>query len=408
MNNPFPKNFYWGAATASYQVEGGIDNCDWAEAARQGKVPTAGVLADHYNRYAQDFDLAKELGHNAHRFSIEWARIEPEPGVFDESELEHYRSVLLALRERGIEPFVTLWHFTLPLWVAEAGGFEHPNTVAWFARYAAKVTESFGDLCTFYSTINEPNVYATHGYLYGAWPPFKRAKIGPKAIGKADGTSDKTGAVAKFSHFFSYVKVERQLVKAHIAAYNAIKTANPNAQVSVVKHVHYFEADDSWWNQRKAAIARYFQTDRYMNRVQKYCDVIGLNYYRNTRFGETRNFIKTDMDWNAFPSGIYGALLQLKKCRKPIFVAEAGLADADDDLRAQYITLQLQAVARAISDGVDVRGHMYWSLMDNYEWALGKTKRFGLIDIDYETLARRVRPSAVVYKKLIEQYSEVE
>ncbi len=405
MIKKFPKVFYWGAATASYQVEGGIENCDWAEAAREGRVPEAGRLADHYNLYEQDFDLAKELGHNAHRFSIEWARIEPEEGKFNEEELDHYRNVLQALRDRDIEPFITLWHFTLPVWVAKKGGFENKEIVDLFARYAEKIVMSFGDLCSFYSTINEPNVYATHGYLYGAWPPFKRAKVGLKAIGKEDGTSDETGAVAKFSNLFAYRKVEKHLVLAHIAAYKAIKRANPLAQVSVVKHVHFFDADGKWFNKTKASIASYFQTDKYMKRVQKYCDTIGLNYYRSTRFGDNRNFLRTDMDWKAFPSGIYGALIQLRKFNKPVFVAEAGLADADDDLRGQYISLQLKAVERAIADGVDVRGHMYWSLMDNYEWALGTTKRFGLIEIDYSTLERKIRPSALVYKEIIEKNS---
>jgi beta-glucosidase len=124
MKQDFPTGFYWGAATASYQVEGGIDNCDWAKAAREGRVPVAGRLSDHYKLYDADFAIAQELGHNAHRFSVEWARIEPVEGVFDENELEHYRQVLQALRNRGIEPFVTLWHFTLPQWLADKGGFE--------------------------------------------------------------------------------------------------------------------------------------------------------------------------------------------------------------------------------------------------------------------------------------------
>ena len=404
----FPAGFYWGAATASYQVEGGIANCDWAEAARAGKVPNAGRVADHYNRYLEDFDIAKALGHNAHRFSIEWARIEPREGEFDEAELEHYRQVLQALQDRGIEPFITLWHFTLPQWLADKGGFENEQTADLFARYAAKVVASFGDLGTFYSTLNEPNVYATHGYLYGAWPPFKRAKIAWKKIGKEDGTSEKTQALAKFTHFFAYRRVERNLVRAHIAAYKAIKSVSPEAQVSVVKHVHVFDSDGGWVNKKLAAITSYFQTDRYMSRVINYCDLIGLNYYRNTRFGESRNYLRSDMDWKVYPGGIFDALVQLQKFNKPIFIAEAGIADEDDDVRGQYISVQIKAVARALAAGVDVRGHMYWSLLDNYEWALGTTKRFGLVAIDYDTLEREIRPSAFVYKDLIEQYSKVE
>ena len=402
------ETFYWGAATASYQVEGGIENCDWALAAAEGKVPPAGRLADHYHRFEQDFDIAVELGHNAHRFSIEWARIEPEEGEFNERELEHYKAVVHALRDRGLEPFVTLWHFTLPKWFAKKGGFAHPDAPEIFARYCRVVIEALGDSVRFYATINEPNVYATHGYLYGAWPPFKRARVGWKKIGKEDGTSEKTGAVARFSHLLDYFTVERQLVQAHIAAYNAIKEVRPNALVSVVKHVHYFSHDGKWHHRLMAKLASYFQTDRYLNRMIAYSDMIGLNYYRNTRFGETRDFLRTDMDWKALPSGIYGALMQLKKFNKPVFVAEAGLADEDDDLRGQYISVQVQAMQRAMDAGVDVRGHMYWSLLDNYEWALGTEKRFGLVEIDYDTLERHIRPSAYVYKEIIKRNSVVE
>ena len=239
----FPDGFFWGAATASYQVEGYNENCDWALAARSGKVPQAGRLADHYHRYEEDFDIAKKLGHTAHRFSIEWGRIEPKEGVFDQDEIEHYKQVLRALKKRNITPFITLWHFTLPVWLAQSGGFERHDIPEIFARYCAKLVSEFGDLCVYYSTINEPNVYATHCYLYGAWPPFKRASILWKKIGKEDGTSERTGAVASFWNILAYLRVVNNLARAHNAAYDAIKKINPQAQVSVVKHVHHFDTD---------------------------------------------------------------------------------------------------------------------------------------------------------------------
>ena len=170
----FPKNFYWGAATASYQVEGGILNTDWAKAASEGRVPPCDRACDHYHRFESDFDIAKSLGHNGHRFSVEWARIEPEKGKFNQEEIEHYRQVLLALKERGITPFITIWHFTLPLWFSESGGFERKDAPEVFARYAAYVVSQLSDLCQFYSTMNEPNVVGSNGWLRGSWPPFKR------------------------------------------------------------------------------------------------------------------------------------------------------------------------------------------------------------------------------------------
>ncbi len=401
----FPKNFYWGAATASYQVEGWNENTDWAVAAKQGKVPLAGRLADHYHRYEEDFDIAKELGHNAHRFSIEWARIEPCEGIFDEMEIEHYRDVLKALKKRGITPFITLWHFTLPIWFSEKGGFEHPDSPELFARYASHVVEKLGDLCEHFSTINEPNVWASHGWIYGAWPPFKRGKILNIPLGKNDGSTARVGATPSFKNIFLYFRVEKNLVKSHIAAYNVIKKVRRDTKVSIVKHVHWFTSNKKLINRLKAAVMQYLQSGRYMKRIAGHLDEIGLNYYRHTKFGENKDYLLTDMGWKMYPSGIYGALMTLKKFNLPIFVSEAGIADADDDIRAQYLSVQVQSMTKAMEDGVDVHGHMYWSLIDNYEWAMGVDKKFGLVEIDYQTLKRTIRPSAWEYKKLIEKYS---
>lgn len=401
----FPHDFLWGASTSSYQVEGYNENTDWAKAAKEGRVPLCGPAADHYHRYAEDFDIAKKLGHNAHRFSIEWARIEPQEGKFDTDEIEHYRNVLKALHKRGITPFITLWHFTLPLWFAESGGFERKDSPEIFARYCARVVRELGSLCDHYSTINEPNVWAGHGWLYGAWPPFKRGKIIYVPLGKDDGSTRRVGAVAKNGNVWLYFRVEKHLIRAHNLAYEKIKKVRPKAQVSIVKHVRWFTSDGHWLNRLKASVMQYLQSDRFLRHVGGRLDAIGLNYYRHTKFGDNKSYLKTDMDWDAYPSGIYGALQTLKKYQKPIYISEAGLADEDDDLRAQYITVQVRSMARAIKDGVDVRGHFYWSLIDNYEWALGIDKKFGLVEIDYETLERRIRPSAWEYKKLIEEYS---
>ncbi len=398
----FPKNFYWGAATASYQVEGWNENTDWAKAAKEERVPSAGRLADHYHRYEEDFEIAKELGHNAHRFSIEWARIEPEEGKFDFAEIEHYRDVLKALRARNIEPFITLWHFTLPLWFSERGGFERKDAPQVFARYCAFVVKELGDLCHFFSTMNEPNVFGSNGWLRGSWPPFKRFAATDLVSITNSGRTFESRAQRGLRPVFLYRRVMRNLAQAHNQAYTAIKAERPDVNVSVVKHVIYFHANWNPLNIIKAWVANQLWTHVYMRRTRHHLDSVGLNYYFHKKFGDRTHYEKTDMDWDIYPQGIYGSLRMLWKYKKPIFISEAGLADKADKYRAAYITEQVRAAQRALEAGVDLRGHMYWSLMDNYEWALGVEKCFGLVAINYQTLERTIRPSAWEYKKIIE------
>ncbi len=396
----FPEGFLWGAATASYQVEGGIENTDWAEAARGGRVPMCGIACDHYHRYEEDFDIAKSLGHNAHRLSIEWARIEPEEGKFDENEIAHYRAVLEALRARDIRPYVTLWHFTLPLWFTEKGGFEHTDAPQIFARYCAFVVSRLGDLCNDFSTMNEPNVYGSNGWLRGSWPPFKRFTLTDLVSITNSGRTYESQAQKGFAPLHLYFRVMKNLVQSHNLAYDAIKRVSPKMDVSVAKHIIFFHANWNPFNQIIAWIANYFWTYRFMNRVHKKCDSIGINYYFHKKFGDTKTYVKTDMDWDIYPEGLEDALLMLRKYKKPLFVSESGLADAADMYRADYIKRQVEATWRARERGADVRGHMYWSLLDNYEWALGFEKRFGLVEVDFTTLKRTIRPSALVYKEI--------
>ncbi len=404
----FPDGFYWGAASASYQVEGGIENTDWAKAAREGRVPVCGVACDHYHRFESDFDLAKSLGHNAHRFSVEWARIEPIPGQFDEAAILHYRQVLKALHERGLMPLITIWHFTLPLWFSESGGFERKDAPVLFARYCSFVVERLGDLCTNFSTINEPSVYGSNGWLRGSWPPFKRFALTDLVAITNSGRQHEARATKSFKHFFDWVFVMKNLALSHNAAYRAIKKVKPDAEVNFVHHVIVFEANWNPFNKIKAWVANYLWTHVFMKRTAGHYDTIGLNYYFYTKFGDKREWKKTDMNWNFAPEKIYEAYMMLKQYKKPVILCEAGLADHDDSDRAEYITKQIEATWRAIQSGVDVRGHIYWSLFDNYEWALGFAKRFGLIEIDYTTQARHIRPSAYVYKQIIAQNGLVE
>ena len=405
----FPVGFYWGAATASYQVEGGINNCDWAKAAREGRVPVCGQACDHYHRYEEDFDIAKSLGHNVHRFSLEWARIEPEEGKFNLEEIEHYRQVLSALKARGLTPIVTLWHFTLPLWFFESGGFERKDAPEIFARYARFIAQQLGSELGVVSTINEPIVFAGLGWLKGNWPPFKQH---PFVTDTNQLTNSGDRSKARPSHhwwnFITYVKVVNNLIKAHRAAYDAIKSVAPHLDVNLVHQVIVYDSNHEWKNRLRVFVQDQFVNRYLLNRVYKKCDSLGLNFYHYVKYGDRPVYKKTDMGWEMVPEGIYYALNILWHYRLPIYICEAGIADADDSDRAEYITKEVVATWRAISEGVVVKGFIYWSLLDNYEWALGFEKRFGLVEINYDTLERTIRPSAYVYKQICETNAVVE
>lgn len=398
----FPEGFYWGAATAAYQVEGGIENCDWAQAAREGKVPRCGRACDHYNRYEEDFDIAVALGHNCHRIGIEWARIEPEEGRFDDAEIEHYRVVLSALRARRLKPFITLWHFTLPQWFADKGGFEHHDAPELFARYCEYVTKKLGNDCRHFATMNEPLVFASNGWRRGSWPPFKKWP-GLGFLANLPGNRDFPEQETGIANIFRYFRVVRQLARAHNRAYMAMKKVAFGVEVGLVHQVILFHSDGTLKNSLLAWVMNQHWTHSFMRRIYRHADSIGVNYYLHKKFGDTASYEKTDMGWDVYPEGLCDALLMLKRYKLPLWVSEAGVADAKDLIRADYITRLIRCMHVALEKGADVRGYMYWSLLDNYEWAQGFDKRFGLVEIDFDTLKRTPRPSAYVYKGIIEK-----
>jgi hypothetical protein len=209
-NFQFPKGFLWGAATSAHQVEGGNIHNDWWAWEQAGKVATpSGMATDHWNRYRSDFDLARSIGHNAHRFSIEWSRIEPEEGRWDEAAIDHYRDVLVALHERGMEPVVTLFHYTLPRWLSEKGGWENPAIERAMERYVLHVIEALGPHARWWITLNEPVVQVFKGWLIGQWPPGK-VRAWPAAL-----------------------RVLRQMLRTHVRAYHAIHSLRPDARVGI-------------------------------------------------------------------------------------------------------------------------------------------------------------------------------
>ncbi len=372
----FPDNFLWGSSTASYQVEGGIENTDWAQAAREGRVPVCGRACDHYNLYEKDFDIIVALGHNTHKISIEWARIEPEEGVFDEKEIEHYKKVLDALHARNIKPIVNMWHFTLPLWFSKKGGFENSRSSFYFARYCAYVTKKLDGKEDMYVTINEPLVIAQNAYLSKNWPPFK-------------------------NNIFAFLRVLKNLSRSHIAAFKAMKEERPEIKIGISKNNIYFHSNANPFNIILVGFLSWFWNRRFLNGIKNHQDFIGLNHYFHHKFGGPKEVCeKTDMGWEIYPDGLYHVLLELKRYKKTIIVTENGIADANDTKRDAFIKSYLGSVHRAIEAGVPIFGYLHWSLLDNYEWAFGFKKRFGLVEVNYDTLERKIRPSALEYKKI--------
>ena len=381
----FPKNFLWGTATSAYQVEGGINNCDWT------KWKDAGLSCDHYHRYEEDFDLAKNILHNnAHRFSIEWSRIEPEKGKWDLKEIEHYKKVLLALNKRDLNPFVTLHHFTNPLWLVKEGGWENKKVIDYFARYAEFVVKTLGEYVDFWITINEPLVYIGQGYLDCKWPPGKK-------------------------NVFKAFRVLSNMIKSHKAAHKIIQKIDPTAKISIATHNIFFEPykEKSFLDKLSVSLSSYFWNRYFLNKVKNYLDFIGLNYYFHNIMQfpfktKDHNGLSSDLGWEIYPKGIYYVLKELQRYKKPIYIMENGIADAKDKYCSKFIIDHLKWVHKAIQEGIDVRGYFHWSLIDNFEWAEGFKPRFGLIAVDYNTLQRTPYRAAEVYGKICQNNSIIQ
>lgn len=395
----FPRGFLWGCSTSAYQVEGGNINNDWyLWEQRKGRIAnqeTAGRVADHYNRYEEDFDIAANLHNNVHRLSIEWSRIEPKKGEWDWAEVEHYRQVLKALRKRKLKVMLTLHHFTNPTWLAKQGGWLHRDTPMQFARYAEFVAEHLGDLVDFWITINEPMVYAAQSYAVGVWPPQRTSK-------------------------WLTWKVVRRMIKGHALAYREIhaemKKQHRTAQVGIAKNtISFVTASRSFITYLYVRISEYIWNDYFFSRSKGTHDFIGINYYFHQRIIRDKKgkFIfvdvkkeqreHSDLGWEVFAPGLYNVVMHTQKYGLPMYVTENGIATTNDDKRSRFIVSHLKELYHAIQAGADVRGYMHWSLIDNFEWDKGFTPRFGLVEVDYKTMKRRVRGSAEIYARICKE-----
>ncbi|OGL31298.1 hypothetical protein A3F37_02960 [Candidatus Saccharibacteria bacterium RIFCSPHIGHO2_12_FULL_41_12] len=404
--NNFPKTFFWGASTASHQVEGGQYN-QWtiweAEYAKElartahqrlSWLPAwdrikdeaedpdnyiSGTGVDHYNRYKEDFALVKKLNLNAFRFTVEWSRIEPEEGKWNEEAIAHYKNYIKELRRQKIEPFLNIWHWTLPVWLAEKKGFEKRSNLQYFERFIQKITDELLDDVQYVIILNEPNNYVSFGYILGEWPPGKKGKM--------------------LSAGITYYN----LVLAHRRAYKIIKKQRKDISIGAAPNTSNIQPKrpHNVFDILTTEVMRYVWNWWFLNRVRRTMDFVGLNYYfadYYTGLGKIKNPHQpvSDLGWYMEPEGLYPIITRAwAHYKKPIFITETGLADARDEYRRWWIEENIVAMERAISEGVDLRGYLHWSLLDNFEWGFGWWPKFGLVAVDRKHgMKRTIRPSA--------------
>ena len=402
----FPSGFLWGAATSSHQVEGYNKFNDWWSWEKEGKAKErSGEAACHYQLFKQDIRLAKELNHNAFRFSVEWSRIEPKEGQWNKEALVHYKEVINFCRSLDIEPIVTINHFTLPLWFYNLGGWKNKRSVEYFTAFTEKLVDFIGEKVRFWIVFNEPIIYIYKSYLEGSWPPGRRS-------------------------FLDAVIIFKNLICACTAAYKAIHKIYKSrtwgeVKAGISKNLLVFKPCSS-----KSLLDRFtvFARDYCFNYLfikllanRRAQDFIGVNYYK-------RDFVhnlglkpsgffghicplehqhakgkRSCLGWEVYPEGLSRKLVEYSKFKLPLFIVENGICSENDKDRWQYIQSHLKEVSSAISEGVPVIGYLYWSLIDNFEWADGFSPRFGLVEIDYKTQERHARESAYKFASVCKE-----
>ena len=406
----FPPGFLWGTATAAHQVEGNNTNNTWYEwentpgHIQQGHK--SGLACDWWGgRWKEDLDRAAEAGQNAHRFSVEWSRIQPAPDRWDEDALDHYRQMARGMRDRGLTPMVTLHHVTDPLWLAEQGGWENDETPQKFSTFVRRAVEALKEYVSLWVTVNEPNIYAAFGYLLGIFPPGK------------------TDPQAAFSVLYN-------LLRGHVLAYRAIHEIQTTAQASIAYNYRPFHPAYAWsppdrimasvanlaYNTAFPEALRSGRLNILTKRVRvpealNTLDYFGLNFYspENVGLGLGNNSpllhrslprgVETgDAGMTAnVPSELFRAIKWVQGFKLPVFITENGIEDAADLVRPKYLTQHVHQLWRAINFNWPIKGYFFWSQVDNFEWERGWTQRFGLWGLDPNTQVRTRRTSALVY-----------
>jgi beta-glucosidase len=404
-NGSFPRGFLWGAAIAGHQAEGDNVNSDaWFLEniePSEFKEPS-GAAVDHYRLYDADIGMLESVGLNTFRFSIEWARVEPVEGMFSVAALEHYRDVLQACRKRKVKTMVSFNHFVTPRWFAARGGWEAEGAPELYARYCDKVARELGHLIDIATTFNEPNLPRL---LFGIPGPLSGMANNPRMremLAKA-GQLSGTG---KFSSwiFGDFDKIEAGLKKGHALGYQAIKAVRPQLPVGFSIAIADDQAvGDPAMRDRKRAIAY----EPWFEAIGRHGDFIGVQTYTRELIGpegvlpppKDAEFTSAHMEY--YPQALEATIrYTAQHVKLPIYVTENGISTDDDTRRVAYIGTAVRGVANCLKDGIDVRGYIHWSLLDNFEWIFGFGPRFGLIDVDRATMKRTIKPSAFVLGKI--------
>lgn len=411
------KEFLIGASTAAHQVEGNNIHSDfWAmeHLKHSSFVEPSGDAIDHYNLYEEDIKLLRNAGLNAYRFSIEWARIEPEEGHFDHGEIEHYRKVLQCCLDEGVTPIVTLHHFSSPAWLIRKGGWGKEYVVNAFSRYCGFVAEKLGSMMPYICTINEANMGIQLKKIASEYAkPNRNVKEGDVQVGINLDMKHLLKVMFEQGRLFhcSPFKVntflsprskkqEMFVMKAHQAAYGTIKSTSPSSRVGLTISLYDYQTApngekmaDKLWYEDFGFYLPYITNDDFLG-VQNYSRKI---ISANGSLPPAPDVLRTQMDYEDYPAGISNVIRKVaKEFKGELIITENGIATSDDARRCEFIKEAIDGINTAINDGIPILGYCYWSLLDNFEWQAGYSKTFGLIAVDRTTQERKPKDSLKV------------
>ena len=397
MSLTFPNGFLWGTATAAHQVEGNNTNSEsWVLEHTPGTIykEPSGDACDHYHRYPEDIALLASLGFNTYRFSLEWARIEPEEGHFSKAALDHYRKMLETCFQHNITPIVTFHHFTSPRWLMPKGAWENIETAQRFAIYCEQVTKHLGDLIPIACTLNEPNLGLLISQFGMSVDNLRKAPWWQEAAKRLNTPPE---ILAPFQYLSSSQSTETFLA-AHKQGQAAIKSIRSDIQVGLTLAIQDIQAGPG--GETVAAQKRQEINGVFLDALRG-DDFVGVQTYSRMRFGPNGPLAAEDgvpvtaMGYEFYPEALENTIrYATEKTGCPIIVTENGLGSPNDVDRIEYIRRALNGVANCLKDGISVRGYTYWSAFDNFEWSMGYGPTFGLIAVNRQTQERSIKESA--------------